>query len=107
MRRVRAALRNLLRRGRVDRDLDAELGAYFDAAVEEHERRGLAPEDARRAARLKGIDGPGGTDVEDAGGVCTAGGNEHSPGEDFDGSGEGGREGREGCGFKGATDNDA
>ncbi|HTM02701.1 MAG TPA: ABC transporter permease [Vicinamibacterales bacterium] len=40
----------LLRRRRVETELDEELRGYIDAAVEEHVRRGLAPKAARRAA---------------------------------------------------------
>ena len=37
----------------LDRDLDNELETHFDLLIEENIRRGLAPEQARREARLK------------------------------------------------------
>ena len=48
--RLRAFWRNLVYRGRVERDLDDELAATFDALVEEHVRRGAPGHEARRAA---------------------------------------------------------
>jgi putative ABC transport system permease protein len=52
--RARAASlwRNLTRRQRVDDDLDAELRAAVDQLTDEHVQGGMAPDDARRAARL-------------------------------------------------------
>jgi predicted permease len=46
-------LRNLLRRDRVERDLDDELRATFDALVDEKVRAGAAPADARRLAHAE------------------------------------------------------
>jgi predicted permease len=46
-------LRNLLRRKRVERDLDEELRATSELLVEEKLRAGMTPEQARRAARLE------------------------------------------------------
>ncbi len=46
-------LRNLFRRERVDRDLDAEVRAHLDLLTEERLREGLPPDQARRAARLE------------------------------------------------------
>ena len=49
---------NLFRRERIERELDAELQAYLELDVEENIRRGMAPEEARRAAlaRLGGAE---------------------------------------------------
>ncbi len=45
--------RNMLRRGRVERDLDDELKATVDLLVDEKVRSGLSPDAARRAARAE------------------------------------------------------
>jgi predicted permease len=50
LRTLFARLRALLRRSRHERDLDEELRAYVDSLAEQHQRRGLPPEAARRAA---------------------------------------------------------
>jgi predicted permease len=50
--RAAALWRNLLRRNRVERDLDDEMRAILDLLVDEKRRAGLAPEEARRAAAL-------------------------------------------------------
>ena len=47
---LRLRIRSLTRRGRVESELDRELRAHFDALVEEHVARGMAPAAARRAA---------------------------------------------------------
>jgi predicted permease len=52
-----ARLRALLRPASFDRDFDLELESHLDMLVEEHCRRGLTPEQARRAARLE-LGGP-------------------------------------------------
>src|SRR5687768_624667 len=44
--------RNLLRRDRAERDLDAELASYVDMLTDENVRAGMSPEAARRAALL-------------------------------------------------------
>jgi predicted permease len=51
-------LRPLLRRSAVEREMDSELRFHFDRLVEEHRRRGLSLEEARRRARLEfgGVD---------------------------------------------------
>jgi putative ABC transport system permease protein len=46
-----ARLREFLSRGRVERDLTDELQAHLDFLTDEHVRRGLGRDDARRAAR--------------------------------------------------------
>ncbi|HYT68856.1 MAG TPA: ABC transporter permease [Vicinamibacterales bacterium] len=51
--RFRSLWRNLMHRGRVDDDLDAELRGTFDAIAEEHRRSGLNPDEARRAATIQ------------------------------------------------------
>jgi putative ABC transport system permease protein len=51
--RIRSFFRNLLRRGRADRDLDAEVRAHLDLLTEEKLQQGLPPHEARRAARLE------------------------------------------------------
>jgi hypothetical protein len=50
MTRLFHALRNLVRRDRVERDLDEELRASFDLLVEENTRAGMRPDEARRTA---------------------------------------------------------
>lgn len=52
--RLRALVRNVFRKGSVDRDLDEELRAYHDGLVDEKVRAGLSRRDAERAARLAG-----------------------------------------------------
>ena len=49
---------NLFRRGRLERELDAELQAYLELDVEENIRQGMAPKEARRTAlaRLGGVE---------------------------------------------------
>ena len=51
VRRAIAGLAGLWRRDRLAAELDAELGAYFESAVDEHLRSGLSREEAIRAAR--------------------------------------------------------
>ena len=51
VRRTIAGFAGLWRRDRLAAELDAELGAYFESAVDEHLRAGLSREDAIRAAR--------------------------------------------------------
>ena len=51
VRRTIAGFAGLWRRDRLASELDAELGAYFEASVEQHVRSGLSREDAVRAAR--------------------------------------------------------
>ena len=62
MRRLHAAvhgLRSLLRKGPADQELDAEIRFHLDMQVEENLRRGMSPEEARRAAHLTfgGVEG--------------------------------------------------
>jgi predicted permease len=52
IRRTRALWRNLFRREEVERDLDAEVRGYAELLTEEHMRRGMKPEEARRTSRL-------------------------------------------------------
>ena len=56
VRAVVASIRARLRRAVAERDLDDELRAFVEARVVWHEGRGLAPDEARRAAMLE-IDG--------------------------------------------------
>ena len=51
--RLTGGLRALLRRGREERELDAELRAYLDAAIEAKMQSGLSREAAARAARAE------------------------------------------------------
>ena len=51
--RIRACLRNLFGRERVDRDLDRELNTHLDLLVEQKIANGMSPQEARRAARLE------------------------------------------------------
>ncbi len=46
-------LRAFVRPGSFDRDFDQELESHLDMLAEEHRRRGMTPEQARRAARLE------------------------------------------------------
>ncbi len=47
------ALKNLFRRGRVERDLDDEVRGYARMLEEENVARGMKPQDARRAAGIE------------------------------------------------------
>ncbi len=47
---VRLRVRSLFRRGRVEAELDRELRAHLEDQVAEHMRRGMSPDEARRAA---------------------------------------------------------
>jgi predicted permease len=51
--RLRSLWRNLVRRDRMQRDLDDELRAMFDLLVEERVARGMLPWEARRAAAIE------------------------------------------------------
>lgn len=46
-------LRSLFRHTQLDRDLDAEMSAHVDLAIEENLRRGLPPDEARRQALVR------------------------------------------------------
>jgi hypothetical protein len=46
-------VRGLMARRRIDQDFEQELGAHLALLVEENVRRGMAPEEAQRAARLR------------------------------------------------------
>jgi predicted permease len=50
--RLRSIVRNVIRRDRVERDLDDEIRATFHLLVDEHLRAGMSPADARRRAML-------------------------------------------------------
>jgi len=51
--RMLKAVRNLFRRDRADRDLDAELRAHADLLADEKQRAGMDAAGARRAARIE------------------------------------------------------
>ena len=51
--RIGSAVQNLFRKTRKDQDLDAELRAYAEMLAQEKIRRGMEPEEARRAARIE------------------------------------------------------
>jgi putative ABC transport system permease protein len=51
--RLSSLLRNILRKPRVERDLDDELHAYLDMATDERRRAGMPDADARRAALIE------------------------------------------------------
>lgn len=51
--KILARLRSLRQRSNADRDLDDELRAYVEERTSVHEQRGLAPDEARRAALLE------------------------------------------------------
>jgi len=44
---------SVFRRAQLDKDLDAELAAHLDLAIEENLQRGLSPEEARRQALIR------------------------------------------------------
>ena len=52
-RRALAGIRTLFHRDQVEQDLDEELRAYLDAAIERHMQAGLSREAATRAARIE------------------------------------------------------
>ena len=52
--RIRSYVRNLLRGGAVERDLDREVESYLEMVADEHEAGGATRTEARRAARLAG-----------------------------------------------------
>lgn len=60
IRRLVIGLRNLLFRGRRDRDLDAELRAYLDLSADQHQARGFSMEESHRLALLE-LGGPAAT----------------------------------------------
>ena len=47
---LRARLRALFARGRIERELDSELRFHLDQQIAEHLERGLPPDEARRRA---------------------------------------------------------
>lgn len=51
--RLRSLARNVLRRDRIERDLDDEVHAMLDVLIGEHRRKGLPEQEARRAALLQ------------------------------------------------------
>jgi predicted permease len=55
---IASFLRNILRRHRVDQDLDDEVRAYLDLVIDEQRGAGLSEEEARRAAliELQGVE---------------------------------------------------
>ena len=46
-------LRSLFRGTQLDTDLDAEMSAHLDLAIEENIQRGMSPEEARRQALIR------------------------------------------------------
>jgi len=52
MRRAFSVLRILLRREHAEKGLDAEVRAHLELLTEENVRRGMSPEDARRASQV-------------------------------------------------------
>ncbi len=53
IRNIVRGLRSLFRKERVNGDLDEELRSYLEMAAEENIRRGMSPQEARRAVRLE------------------------------------------------------
>src|SRR5579862_9979910 len=51
--RTKNLLRNLFRSKHVESDLDAELRSYADLLTDENRAQGLAPDEARRKARIE------------------------------------------------------
>ena len=58
LRRALARVRSFFRKPPLDADLDAEIAAHLELAIEENIERGLSPDEARRQAliRFGGID---------------------------------------------------
>ena len=50
---IRAGMRALLGRARVEREMDEELRGFLDASSEDKRRAGMTPEDAAYAARVE------------------------------------------------------
>src|SRR5690242_18659684 len=46
-------LRSLFAKRRIENELDEELAAFTDAAISEHQHRGMSPEEAHRAALIQ------------------------------------------------------
>ena len=53
IREAAARVRSFFRKGRLDRELDAELASHLDMAIEDNLRRGLSPDEARRQALVR------------------------------------------------------
>ena len=53
LRSMAGGLRSLFRKERVDRELDEELRAYLEMAVEERMQRGMSRNEALRVVRLE------------------------------------------------------
>ena len=53
LRQLLYRIRSLFRRAQLDRELDAEMSAHLELAIEENLQRGLAPAEARRQALLR------------------------------------------------------
>jgi len=51
--RLRSLIRNLFRKERVERDLDADVTAYLDQLTDEKVAAGKSPEEALREARIE------------------------------------------------------
>src|SRR5579862_3061736 len=50
---VNSVFRNLLRKQRVEQDLDEEMGSHVELLTDEKIRQGMKPQEAARAARLE------------------------------------------------------
>jgi putative ABC transport system permease protein len=53
LRTIAAGLQSLLRRKKTEQELDEEVGAFLDMAVEEKMKSGISPDEAVRAVRLE------------------------------------------------------
>src|SRR5579859_960255 len=53
LRQLLHRMRSFFRRAQLDRELDAEVSAHLELAIEENLRRGLSPIEARRQALLR------------------------------------------------------
>jgi hypothetical protein len=53
LRRIASGLRALFRKEQADRELDEELRAYLEMAIEEKMKDGMSRQDATRAVRLE------------------------------------------------------
>jgi hypothetical protein len=57
IKRLTALYRRVFRRAEVDKDLDAEVAAYFEILVDRYMAQGMSREEAQRTARIK-FEGP-------------------------------------------------
>ena len=68
LRNLGSGLRSLFRKEQVNRELDEELGAYLEMAVDEKMKQGMSRQDALRAVRLEGGSLDGAKEIVRSGG---------------------------------------